>query len=473
MNIARVGGYFGRVMAALVGRAPLPSNEQRFTDIGFTPVAGVSYGVASAVPLYMRKFGEHPWLKGCVRLVAEECAALKWHVWREMGDEPGPDGKVARKLARGHALAALWARPNSFQTGFNFRYLLQVYLEIAGECFVLINRGQSGSRPVELTIIPPHWVSAVPSATDPAFTVWRPDGGQISIPPEDVIWIQIPNPINPWGRGLGAVRSVDDEINGDDLASKWNEGFYRNGGKPGGILMIAGASPDRVQRIREEWNAQHQGVFNAFKTAFLGYEPGRDSKGGSEYHDLSKSHKDLDFIEGRKQYRDIILQAGFGIPPEKMGIVENSNRATAEESEKLFQTNVLRPRVYRLQDEWAAWLVPLFGENDVLLECEDPVQESKRWQAEHAVKLYQASLATKNEARISNNMPPVDGGDVYFEPKNADIVGPGDRTSDPDKERAMLRDTVEAACEAACRAVLGVTRAGMNGKAHGVEVVER
>lgn len=468
MNLGeRVASWAGGVAAAITGRAVLPQNAASLTNLGFTTVGGrLFYGVPYSVPIYLQKFQEHPWLHAaCVR-VAEDFASLKWTVWRERDESPGPDGKVPRDLVRDHPLARLWKRPNGFMTGYNFRYLNQIYCEIAGESFILLDRSIA---PSEMTIVPAQWVTQVPTPEQPWYQAWLPNGGRVNIPPENVIWIQIPNPLNPFGRGLGTARCVDDEINADDNAIKWNEAFWRNGAKPGGILMVPGLGTDQEKRIREAWEQQHQGVFNAFKVAFLSYTPGRDSNSGKPgFFDLSKSHKDLDFIEGRRQLRDIIIQAGFGIPPEKMGIVENSNRATAEEAEKIYQSNVLRPRATRMTEEWGAWLVPLFGDARLVLEPEDPVQESKRWQAEHAVVLWQGSVVTKNEARTANNLPPVPGpdGDRFFEPKNADIVGPGDRTSDPSKDRDFALEMVDRACEAAVRAVLGTGKIGENGTAH-------
>jgi hypothetical protein len=54
--------------------------------------------------------------------------------------------------------------------------------------------------------------------------------------------------------------------------------------------------------------------------------------------------KELDMVESRKFLRDECLQH-FQIPPEIMGIIENSNRATIDSSFYLFAKNVVKPEL--------------------------------------------------------------------------------------------------------------------------------
>ena len=52
----------------------------------------------------------------------------------------------------------------------------------------------------------------------------------------------------------------------------------------------------------------------------------------------------MDFTQSRKDLRDGV-NAHFGVPPEILGIVENSNRATATQAKIIYAENVLTPRL--------------------------------------------------------------------------------------------------------------------------------
>ena len=85
------------------------------------------------------------------------------------------------------------------------------------------------------------------------------------------------------------------------------------------------------------------------------------------------SQREMDFTQSRKDLRDGV-NAHFGVPPEILGIVENSNRATATQAKIIYAENVLTPRLLARQDAINTQPLPAWGE-DLLWEYDDIVPE--------------------------------------------------------------------------------------------------
>lgn len=445
--MSTVGRWAGDVARALMGKGLSDADTQRLMNAGFRSMLGglLTTGPERTVQMWLDTFGKSPWLHSCVNRIAEDMAALRWRLYRYDGTEPGADGEIPKRLIGQHELLKLWKNPNPMMIGWVFRYLLVSFLDLAGEGPVLIDRPPGSLKPKGLWPIPPHWVTDIPRVEHPYFKVWLA-GKEWDVPPGEIIWLYRPNPLNPYARGLGLARAIDDEVSGYEAMAKYNGAFFKNGAQPAGVLMVPGMSPDDAEDMRVKWNQQHQGFMNAFKMAFFGYEP---TVGKTEFHDLTKSHRDLEFNEGRGAYRDVIIQGGFGMSPEKLGILDNSNRSTIEAAELQHSTNILLPRAEFLEESFDVYLVPLFGDPMLCFKPDNPVKESARWLREHAVTLYGKGIATKNEARAANGLPHDPEGDVYAEPLNTAIVVAGDprTTLDPRRDdgskSAVTLDLVE------------------------------
>lgn len=87
--------------------------------------------------------------------------------------------------------------------------------------------------------------------------------------------------------------------------------------------------------------------------------------GSQDVKTLGIAPKELDMVESRKFLRDECLQH-FQIPPEIVGIIENSNRSTIDASFYLMQKNVIKPNL-----EWFERILnrQLLREFDIDLVC--------------------------------------------------------------------------------------------------------
>lgn len=337
-------------------------------------------------------------------------------------------GKLFRVLPDGtkdeitdHPFLDFMARPNPLphMTRSALWKLHETYLMIKGEGQAIIERDAAG-YPAELWPIPPHWVVDIPRLDYPYFTIRSRDGLQMAVPAEDMFIVRQLNPLDPYGRGLGDAEPVADEIETDEYMAKWAKKFFFNDATPPVLLAAPGITKDEYDRFQAAWNDRHRGIGNSHK---MGIIP-RDVT----VNKLVDSQREMDFSESRKDLRDAV-NAHFSVPPEIMGIVENSNRATATQAKIIYAENVLTPRLLARQDAINAQLLPYWGE-DLLWEYDDIVPEDTEFRLQMANAGLSGSALLLDEWREANGFDPLPGGagKVLFIPYASMPTKPEDLT---------------------------------------------
>jgi HK97 family phage portal protein len=300
-----------------------------------------------------------------------------------------------------HPLLTMLSRPNPMMTGGTARRLTSVYLDVPGEAPWILERSARG-EPVQMYPVPPHWLTRTP-ASGP----WTFSGGGAtwSVSREDVLWLRDVDPANPFGRGAGVGLSLADELDSDEYASAMTRARFANGASPSRMVGIQGASQPMLDRAKAEWLAKHQGVSRAGQAHF--------HAGAVSVEKIDTSFVDMDLVALREWQRNIVQQV-FGVPPEILGIVENSNRATIESSDYLFAKWVIAPRNDFLRDELQTFLVPQFSDGErLVLQIETAIPEDKAFRL--AVHTATPWAFTADEHRALADAPPLpDGGGGVF-----------------------------------------------------------
>lgn len=406
---------------------------QSIYDIGFSAFGGLGQRFSrKSVAQWFQKFGQSAYLHGPVHRVAQDVSLVHWHLYRRTSGAIGPAGPPREEVYE-HPLLDLWANPvprsesHPGFTGSQWRYLLQLYLELAGEAFVVVT--EQAGIPMSLLPIPPHWVTGIPTSDHPFYTVVVPGGGTEPVPAGNVIWLKRLDPANPYGRGLGVAGTVDDEVSQLEWMNKFNDNLFRNGAHPGAIIGIEGLDGNNEKRIREQWAEKQEGFANAWRTAFVG--------GKVTMHQTGRSHTDLDFNAGVRLKRDTVAQA-WCVPPEILGIVENSNRATAQAADYIHQSKNTLPRLVYLDEVFNRFLVPRYRERALVLCYENPVKETEEHRLEKADRGLAGGAITVNEWRQAMGYDPLPNtqGNVLYRPLNVEAVDSrtGQVLNQPDHE---------------------------------------
>jgi HK97 family phage portal protein len=336
-----------------------------------------------------------PWLRAVVHKVSESIASTKWTVSivkNSNGDLVSVDK---------HPLLGTLAAGNPFMSGFDVLQVAQIYLDLLGDAVIVISRDSKGV-PDGLWPVPNNWVRAYPTGEKPWLEMTTPSGGQSNIPGEDLIWLKDPNPVNPYGVGSGTAFALADELDTDEYAAKFLKEFFNNGAMPAAIVGIPGAQKSAMDMFRQGWLNKFQGRGKSHQVSFVSAKP--------EVVKLGQDFKDKPIVELRQFLRNTVTQI-YGMPPEILGIVESSNRATIDAAELIYARHVLVPRLERIRREFQAQLATQFGD-DIILNYESPVPSNKEQELDAAKSAPQGTL-TQNEWRFLAGFPPVDGGDVF------------------------------------------------------------
>lgn len=400
-----MAGLSWRQRLYLVTRAAVGTIEVEPGTVGHSLLSGIFPGAIGTPPQrgtreHLQAYSTMPWLRAVAARVSSSVASTEWAVCvpqRANGRatriktlQRAPFAQRQRLLKdmhdrgelrhiRDHPLLDLLDSANPYQTGLSMRKITQLHLDLVGEAFWLKERNGAG-MPTGVWPIPPDWVVNTPTPANRAFRVsfrgWRGD-----IPDTEMLWFVDPNPENPYARGSGTARALSDELETDEYAAKMLKQMFFNRARPDFIAWPKGEqaymSAPELRRVQETWLAEHQGFWRAARPHFASREIG--------VHEFQQDNRKLQLSQLRQDERDIIIHV-FGLPPEMLGIIERSNRATIEAADFLFARWVLVPRLEFLRTVIQERLIPEFDER-LVLDFVSPIEEDR----EFALKAMEAA----------------------------------------------------------------------------------
>ena len=345
---------------------------------------------------FLKAYSTMPWLRAVTSRIGSATASTQWHLYvarkqngkafrlksLQYGD-PKTRSLTIKSMVEQQELEPITDHPfldamhegNAMIDGLNVRKLTQIYLDTVGESFWIKERNGVGA-PVAFWPIPPHWIINTPTPTH-RFYRYSFRGWQGEIPDTEILWIADPNPETPYYRGSGVGMSLADELETDEYAARMTRQFFFNNARPDFLVfpknIQAGdqnIQSSEVVRLENDWTNKNQGMNRQWKPYFLNKEVG--------VHEFEKDFRALQLKELRQFERDTITQA-FGFPPEILGVIESSNRATIDAADFLFARWVLSPRLEFLRSVFQHRLIPEYDDR-LILDFESPVREDKDFQ---------------------------------------------------------------------------------------------
>lgn len=338
----------------------------------------------------LRSYSRQPWLRAVAGKVAFSTAAVSWKLYAvtkggkaqaapakriQRAMDPRERRALLKEVAdekqlveiTQHPFLDLFNRPNGFLSGNALRRLTQLHLDLVGESFWLKERDRAGNI-VGLWPLPPYWIRQTPTpARQSYFVSFR--GWQGEVPETEIFWQSDPNPEFPYGRGRGVAQSLTDELEIDYYGGKYLKSWFYNGARPEIIVTGKGLNPADTARLEETWAAKQQGFLNAYKVLFLNSEV--------DIKTVDTNFRNMQLVQLREAERNIIVQV-WGIPPELLGILEHSNRATIVVAKELMSEGVLMPRLEFQRDNMQQRLMPEWDER-LILDYVSPFGEDKEF----------------------------------------------------------------------------------------------
>jgi HK97 family phage portal protein len=354
------------------------------------------------------EYGRNTQLQSPVDRIAMDLAGVQWRVLRV--DPTSPEDETrAVDVTRTSDLGRLIRHPSSDFSWPQLMQILATHMELLGEAFLILDA--PSAAPSEMLPVPPTWVVRRPSLEDQTFAVTmygRSLQQTMTLPASQVLWFRRSHPRDPWV-GLGKAFAVDDELQQYSEANKFNRSIFLNGSFPGAMVSIKGLGPQEQKRFQSDFESRFGGYRNHGKPLVVGADV--------SVMDLSKSQRDMDFVALLKFIRDTSGQ-NWNIPPELLGIVENSNRASIDSAMYIHAVNNLEPRLRMWRAELQRQLVSRFGDSTLDLVYVSPVRETAEFVLAQTNEGLTRGALTVNEWRKRNGFPALEDGDVRLVPSN-------------------------------------------------------
>jgi HK97 family phage portal protein len=336
-----VGSLFNRAATAAATPVPFASRGQTYGR----GIFGASRGIASQLDA----MGSVSTVFAIVNRTAKAEAGVEWGLFRKAKSGLKED----RVPVASHAALDLWNRPNRFYTQSEFVEAGAQHKQLTGETWWVIGRVEGVKIPLEMWPIRPDRIQPVPDPEEflLGYMYTGPDGQQVALGKDDVIFIRTPHPSDPY-RGIGPVQALLTDLDAVRYSAEWNRNFFLNSAEPGGIIEVPGHLGDtEFDELRDRWNEQHKGIANAHRVAILEH---------GKWVDRKFTQRDMQFAELRNLSREVIREA-FGFPKPMTGAVDDVNRSNADAGAAMFARWLVVPDLEAIRDALNYRLLPLFG----------------------------------------------------------------------------------------------------------------
>ncbi len=351
------------------------------------------------------------WIYTGIFTIATTIAGLGLQLWQK--------DKATGKLTEiiNHPVLDLIRKPNPDESGFELIEGLLIYLETTGMGYfeVVKERVGSISKPIELYNLRPSRVTPVPAKDGSGINHWiyqvKKRSKKIKFDKDDIVPFKYFNPLKEW-LGQSPLEAALDDIILDKQMIQWNIDFFKHGGAVEGVLETEQILTFRdMETLTSMWKDFVAG--NGRTTPVL--------TKGLVYHPLGANPKDVEFIIGRKT-NSIALLGALGVPPIKVGILENAKYDNYKLQEEAFHRGTVLPKLRKLESSYNCSLLPMFADlvstdttefflkydaDHLLAEDEDRLTRRMKIQISHGIR-------SPNEARKLLGLDPYPEGETFF-----------------------------------------------------------
>ena len=238
----------------------------------------------------------------------------------------------------------------------------------------------------------------------------------VRAPLSDCFWHRNVSWTDPNGPGSAIIECLNDEVNQDEEAAKFNSAFFANGCTPHMIVSVLNTQLEQSQidKLKAKWKKEYQGAANAFRALFI--------KGDLKVTPFQQSGKDAQVFEIRVFARDTCLTA-FQMPPEIMGIKNGSGKTAVESADLFYKRQCIKPEMKGLVIALNRQVFrPHFG--TVRLDYHNPVREAAKDKLEKTMQSWTNGLIPRWKAchELGFERPPEALANHYMIPGNMFLV---------------------------------------------------
>ncbi|MGV4179608.1 phage portal protein [Citrobacter braakii] len=332
----------------------------------------------------------------CVRLLSESISTLPLKIYVRQ-----PDG--SRKAATDHpAYSILCRRPNSEMTPSRFMLMVVASICLRGNAF--IEKKFIANRLVSLVPLLPQNMVVKRLTTGALEYKYTENGSERVVPVKNIMHIR--------GFGLDGVcgmmpMKTGRDVIGSAMAVEESAAkIFEQGLQSSGFLSADNALSDEQRERLRSYMAAFTGSKNAGKIMVL--------EGGLKYQGVTMNPEDAQMLESRSFSIEEICR-WFRVPPFMVGhTTKQSSWASSLEGMNLqFLTHTLRPLLVNIEQEIGRCLLDNDDEVFAEFSVEGLLRADSAGRAAYYTSALQNGWMSRNDVRRLENMPPIDGGDIY------------------------------------------------------------
>ncbi|HYT92897.1 MAG TPA: phage portal protein [Gemmataceae bacterium] len=317
-----------------------------------------------------------------------------------------------------HPLLTLLRQVNPVHNSFDLWELTELFLEVHGSAYWLIQEDDVLGIPAAVWILPSHNVTPARSGDSRNIVdgyEYRTGSQIVRYRPEEIIHFRFPSPRDPYTSGLSPLRACFEQVALTSEYAAMKRAIYDNTGIPSVVLSPAEVLGENERdRLEEQWNRK-------FRRGGAGKVLVAES--GVRVDILSHSMGDLAALADMKATKEDIANA-FHIPlPFLTG---ETNLANMQASDHLHKTLAIVPRLQRRDETLNEQLLPRYDDSGRLfVASEDPTPEDRDRSLKQDESDLKYGVRTINEIRAGRGLPQVPWGERPFRVQ-------GDATQLPD-----------------------------------------
>lgn len=354
-------------------------------------------------------------------------------------------GKREKLTGENTPAEAFLADPWTSGAGGSLEQLLKLFVvweKVTGNVIALKDFSPSGKLKGLIPIPTPYCgtVERIAITGTNIVDIWLhltiPDtSNTVRVPLSDCFWHRNVNWADPNGPGSAIIECLNDEINQDEEAAKFNSAFFANGCTPHMIVSVLNSQMEQTQidKLKAKWRKEYQGASNAFRALFV--------KGDLKVTPFQSSSKDAQVFEIRNFARDTCL-AAFQMPPEIMGIKNGSGKTAVESADLFYRRQCIKPEMHSLCTSLNRQVFSKhFGR--VRLQFCNPVREAAKDKLEKTMQAWTNGLIPRAKAchELGFEAPPEALAGHYMIPGNMFLVD--------DKGKVVMSTTTPTGTNAA------------------------
>lgn len=371
-----------------------------------------------------------PVLQASVSTLAESVAQLPLEIYERLDDG-------GRKPATNHpAYDLLKYQPNEWQTPFEHREFSQTSLGLRGNSYCYIER-DGAARPTALIPLNPSDVQVFKgSDLKPYYSI----DGKDPIPARfvhHVRWLSLDrytglSPIALHANSIGYAQALEEYGGKSFLHGTALSGVLERPKEAGPIK-----EQSAIDKLTADWQAKFGGSSNAGKVALL--------QEGMVFKALTMSNVDAELIAALKMSGEDIARI-YKMPLPMLGYLDKATYNNVENLLIQFVIYALMPWVRRHEQALQRDLLLASERHRYYIEFN--IGGLLRGNQEARYKAYavarQWGWLSVNDIRRLENLPPVEGGDVYLQPLN---MGPAGAMPEDDKLTSATEEQIKEITE--------------------------